>query len=153
MDEYYLSREDWDTVVELGLGDFRDDTVLKKIPTATKTTFTRKYNSRDHPIPFHRAQDLGKAPKKIADAGPAPDLEEAYEVSSSLSYSAVINSNITSQVDEELPDDDDDKKDADLDDVAFDSLVKDKSKKKADAAAKAAAKEKKAGASAKGKKK
>ena len=84
MDDYYLSREDWDTVVELGLGDFRDEAVLKKIPTATKTAFTRKYNSREHPIPFHRAQDLGKVPKKIADAGPAPDLEEAYDVSPHL---------------------------------------------------------------------
>ncbi|VDC01871.1 unnamed protein product [Peniophora sp. CBMAI 1063] len=135
MDEYFLSREDWDTVVELGLGDFRDDVVLKKIPTATKTAFTKKYNAREHPIPFHRAQDLGKAPKKIADAGPAPDLEEAYDV------------------DEEVPDDDEDKKDADPDDVAFDSLVKDKSKKKAEAAAKAATKEKKAGTSTKNKKK
>lgn len=90
MDEYYLSREDWDTVVELGLGDFRDETVLKKIPTATKTAFTKKYNSRDHPIPFHRAQDLGKAPKKIADAGPAPDLEEAYDVSSSICSTFIV---------------------------------------------------------------
>ncbi|KZV77014.1 DNA replication factor C, large subunit [Peniophora sp. CONT] len=135
MDEYYLSREDWDTIVELGLGDFRDTVVLKKIPTATKTAFTKKYNSRDHPIPFHRAQDLGKAPKRIADAGPAPDLEEAYDV------------------DEEVPDEDEDKKDADLDDVSLDSFIKDKSKKKAEAAAKATAKEKKAGASTKGKKK
>ena len=39
-----------------------------------------RYNSKDHPIAFHKAQDLGKAPKKIAAAGPAPDLEEAYEV-------------------------------------------------------------------------
>ena len=81
MDDYYLSREDWDTVVERGLGDFRDEAVLKKIPTATKTAFTRKYNSREHPIPFHRAQDLGKVPKALAAAGPLPDLEEALDVS------------------------------------------------------------------------
>ena len=42
MDEYFLSREDWDTVVELGVDDHRDDHILKKIPTATKTAFTRK---------------------------------------------------------------------------------------------------------------
>ena len=42
MDEYFLSREDWDTVVELGVDDRRDDAVLKKISTATKSGFTRK---------------------------------------------------------------------------------------------------------------
>ena len=42
MDEYYLSKEDWDTVVELGVGEQKDDLILKKIPAATKTTFTRK---------------------------------------------------------------------------------------------------------------
>ena len=39
-----------------------------------------RYNANAHPIPFHKAQDLGKAPKKIA-AEPAPDCEEAYNVS------------------------------------------------------------------------
>ena len=42
MDEYYLSKEDWDTIVELGVGDRKDDLVLKKIAPATKTAFTRK---------------------------------------------------------------------------------------------------------------
>lgn len=42
MDEYYLSREDWDTVVELGLDEQKDEIVLKKISTATKTTLTKK---------------------------------------------------------------------------------------------------------------
>jgi replication factor C subunit 1 len=42
MDEYYLSKEDWDTVVELGVGDQKDDFVLKKISPATKTALTRK---------------------------------------------------------------------------------------------------------------
>ena len=43
MDEYYLSKEDWDTVIELGIGDYKDDTISKKIATATKTSLTRKY--------------------------------------------------------------------------------------------------------------
>jgi replication factor C subunit 1 len=42
MDEYYLTKEDWDTIVELGLDDKKDDLVLKKISTATKTTLTKK---------------------------------------------------------------------------------------------------------------
>ena len=42
MDEYFISREDWDTIVELGVDDKKDEGVLKKISTATKTNFTRK---------------------------------------------------------------------------------------------------------------
>ena len=80
MDGYFLSREDWDTIVDLGLGAHKGEDVLKKIPTQTKSAFTRKYNAAEHPIAFHRAQDLGKAPKRIAGAGPGPDLEEAYDV-------------------------------------------------------------------------
>lgn len=79
MDGYYLSKEDWDTIVELGVDDRKDDLVLKKISTAVKTALTRKYNSTEHPIPFHKAHDLGKVPKKLA-AGPAPDLEEAFDM-------------------------------------------------------------------------
>ncbi|KAF8838200.1 DNA replication factor C, large subunit [Paxillus ammoniavirescens] len=78
MDEYYLSREDWDTIVELGVDQNKDDIVLKKISAATKTSFTKKYNANEHPIPFHKATDLGKAPKKLA-GGPAPDLEEVFD--------------------------------------------------------------------------
>ncbi|KZT23217.1 DNA replication factor C, large subunit [Neolentinus lepideus HHB14362 ss-1] len=79
MDDYYLSKEDWDTIVELGVNQNKDDFVLKKIPAATKTALTRKYNLREHPIPFHKAQDLGKVPKKIA-AAEVPDLEEVFDV-------------------------------------------------------------------------
>ena len=42
MDEYYLSREDWDTIVELGVDQNKDEAVLKKISAATKTAFTKK---------------------------------------------------------------------------------------------------------------
>lgn len=33
----------------------------------------------EHPIPFHKAQDLGKVPKKLG-GGPAPDIEDAFDV-------------------------------------------------------------------------
>lgn len=42
MDEYFINKEDWDTIVELGVGEKRDDVVTKKLSTATKTAFTRK---------------------------------------------------------------------------------------------------------------
>ncbi|KAK7696549.1 hypothetical protein QCA50_001207 [Cerrena zonata] len=105
LDDYFLNRDDWDTAIELGVGDLKDDLVLKKISPATKTALTKKYNAKDHPIAFHRADDLGKAAKKIAAAGPAPDLEEAYEV------------------DDEVEDVQDDAK-KDDDDLSKDSLIK-----------------------------
>ncbi|KZT74614.1 DNA replication factor C, large subunit, partial [Daedalea quercina L-15889] len=91
MDDYFISREDWDTIVELGVDQNKDDVVLKRISTATKTSFTKKYNSRDHPIPFHKAADLGKAPKALAMAGPLPDLEEALDVDDEVPYMAEID--------------------------------------------------------------
>ncbi|KAG7089509.1 hypothetical protein E1B28_011187 [Marasmius oreades] len=107
MDEYYLSREDWDTIVELGVGDKKDDLVLKKIPGPVKAAFTRKYNSMEHPIAFHKAQDF-KAPKKLV-ADQTPDLEEAFDV-------------------DEVPEVSEEEKDTD--DVAKDKLIQ-TSKKKA----------------------
>lgn len=38
-----------------------------------------RYNSLDHPVAFHKADDLSKAPKKLV-AEQLPDLEEAFEV-------------------------------------------------------------------------
>ncbi|KAI0348923.1 DNA replication factor C, large subunit [Trametes cingulata] len=62
MDEYFLTREDWDTIVELGVGDRADAIVTKKI--------------------FDGDEDVvhEEVPKKLAAAGPAPDLEEAFDV-------------------------------------------------------------------------
>ncbi|KAH9843593.1 DNA replication factor C large subunit [Rhodofomes roseus] len=105
MDDYFISREDWDTIVELGVDQNKDDFVLKKISTATKTSFTRKYNARDHPIPFHKAADMGKAPRQLAAAGPIPDLEEALDV-------------------DEVEDAADEVEDASDDDVSKDKLIK-----------------------------
>ncbi|KAF9475821.1 DNA replication factor C, large subunit [Pholiota conissans] len=116
MDDYFLSKEDWDTIVELGVGERKDDLVLKKISAATKTALTRKYNSAEHPIPFHKAEDLGKLAKKLP-GGPAPDLEEAYV--------------------DDIADDngsDDEAKSKDSDDVTKDSLIKVAKKRKAPAA-------------------
>jgi hypothetical protein len=42
MDEYYLSKEDWDTIVELGVGPANSEFIMKKISTATKSGFTRR---------------------------------------------------------------------------------------------------------------
>lgn len=42
MDEYYLSKDDWDTIIELGVDQNKDDMVMKKISAATKTALTKK---------------------------------------------------------------------------------------------------------------
>ncbi|KAI6113351.1 replication factor RFC1 C terminal domain-containing protein [Pisolithus croceorrhizus] len=86
MDEYNLTREDWDTIVELGVDEDKDD-VLKRIPAATKTAFTKWYNAGEHPFAFHKAVDLGRAPKRIP-GGTVPDIEEAFEVHVVHSFSA-----------------------------------------------------------------
>ncbi|KAJ3984950.1 replication factor RFC1 C terminal domain-containing protein [Lentinula detonsa] len=111
MDEYYLSKEDWDTIVELGVGEQKDELVLKKVSAATKTAFTRKYNSSEHPIPFHKATDLGKAPKKLA-AEQVPDLEEAFDFDEIVEDAS-----------------DDEKNDQDAEDIKHDRLIQTSKKK------------------------
>lgn len=44
MDDYYLTKEDWEAIVEMGVGEgYENDATLKKIPTAVKSAFTRMY--------------------------------------------------------------------------------------------------------------
>ncbi|KAE8445468.1 hypothetical protein EG329_013358 [Mollisiaceae sp. DMI_Dod_QoI] len=74
MDSYFLTRDDFDYMMELGLGP--QDQELVKLETQTKATFTRLYNSRSHPLPFMKASNV-VAPAKTKKE--APDLEEAIE--------------------------------------------------------------------------
>lgn len=43
MDEYYLSKDEWDTIVEIGVGDQSGEIINKKISGATKSALTRKF--------------------------------------------------------------------------------------------------------------
>lgn len=80
MDSYYLTKEDFDALQELGLGPIGEDKI--KIETATKAAFTRKYNAASHPMPFVKASTVGAAGKLgEASAKAKPDLEEAVEES------------------------------------------------------------------------
>lgn len=54
MDEYYLTKEDWDNILDFGVGDSKGENVVKKIPTKVKAAFTRKYNSTTHPIAIYK---------------------------------------------------------------------------------------------------
>lgn len=77
MDDYYLTREDWDVIMELGVAPRdakRSEDVVKSIPAAVKSSFTRKYNTSSHPVPFMKSASSLKA---IATSSSAiPDLEE-----------------------------------------------------------------------------
>ncbi|ATY63310.1 DNA replication factor C subunit [Cordyceps militaris] len=75
MDAYYLTREDFDAILELGVGPMDESAV--KIETKAKAAFTRTYNAMSHPVPFMKASTNVVAPKKSAQD--VPDLEEAIE--------------------------------------------------------------------------
>ncbi|CZR52965.1 related to replication factor C protein [Phialocephala subalpina] len=74
MDSYFLTRDDFDYMMELGLGP--QDQELVKLETQTKATFTRLYNSRSHPLPFMKASNVVAPAKQTKEK---PDLEEAIE--------------------------------------------------------------------------
>ncbi|KUJ18427.1 DNA replication factor C, large subunit [Mollisia scopiformis] len=74
MDSYFLTRDDFDYMMELGLGP--QDQELVKLETQTKSTFTRLYNGRSHPLPFMKASNVVAPAKQKKEA---PDLEEAIE--------------------------------------------------------------------------
>lgn len=76
MDSYFLTREDWDAMVELGVGPM--DESMVKLESQTKATFTRVYNQRSHPLPFMKATSV-VAPKKQPKE--RPDIEDAIDES------------------------------------------------------------------------
>ena len=119
MDEYFLTKEDWDAILDLGVGP--DDQEHIKIESQSKATFTRLYNQQSHPLPFMKASQI-VAPKR-APAKEKPDLEEALEESEDEAV-----------VDAEAADDDEDV------DLSKDKYVKQPKKKKAPAAGAAAKK-------------
>jgi len=121
MDSYFLTRDDWDAVMELGVGPM--DAAIIKLDTQTKTAFTRLYNGQSHPLPFMKASNAA-APKGISGKREKPDLEEAIDESDD------------GEVVDEIKDEDDDDGEVDL---SKDKYVKQPKKKKA-AAAKPAAK-------------
>lgn len=74
-----------------------------------------RYNSAEHPIPFHKAADFGSKPSKKIAKGEAPDQEDVYD-----------------NEDDEVPPDDEPAGGSDSDnDVSKDKLIKNKAKPKA----------------------
>lgn len=104
MDQYYFSKEDWDSVLELGVGAGDSTDILKKIPTKVKSAFTRKYNGMSHPVAIYKTGNSvasGVANKQKVD------------------YDDVVEDDTAK--DEEVDDDD---KDSDEIDSKKDKLIK-----------------------------
>lgn len=74
MDSYFLTKDDWEALLELAVGPMAMESV--KIDAQTKSSFTRLYNQQSHPLPFMKANSI-VAPKK--SSGDKPDLEEAMD--------------------------------------------------------------------------
>ncbi|KZF20000.1 DNA replication factor C, large subunit [Xylona heveae TC161] len=129
MDSYFLTKEDWDAIMELGLGPMDQEKV--KIETQTKSAFTRAYNATSHPLPFMKASSV-IAPKKATKE--KPDLEEALEESDE--GEEILSDNEVKQGDN------DEEEDLDL---TKDKYVKMPKKKKTAAAGTSAGKKKAAG--------
>lgn len=121
MDSYFLTRDDFDAIMELGVGPQRQE--LVNLESQTKSTFTRLYNSRSHPLPFMKASNVVPTSKAVKEM---PDLEEAIEESDDA------------EVLVEAPNDEDDE---DID-LKGDKYIKIPKAKKAAPTKKAAAKKK-----------
>ena len=110
MDDYFLTRDDFDAIIELGVGPMAEGTL--QIPTLVKGRFTKEYNGMAHPMPFIKASSFTASAAKVKKE--VPDLEEAIEESD----------------DETLADEVETKDDDAEDDVSKDKYVKAKKPKK-----------------------
>ncbi|CAG8538365.1 16047_t:CDS:2 [Acaulospora morrowiae] len=78
MDYYYLSKEDWEAIIELGIGSNDGEKTLKSIDKSVKANFTRRYNASSHPIPFLKASSVKSTSKSVSSVE-IPDFEDAIE--------------------------------------------------------------------------
>lgn len=80
MDQYYLSKDDWDSIMEFMIGPDKTDSILKKIPTAVKSGFTRKYNAAMHPVSIYKTGSTtavgGKGPSSTPDFEDIVDADD-----------------------------------------------------------------------------
>ncbi|KAI8811854.1 replication factor RFC1 C terminal domain-containing protein [Cladochytrium replicatum] len=114
MDEYYLTREDWDTIPALCLGDTQN--VGAMIESQVKSSFTRRYNSTTHQVPYTMVALTGAKKSKGVGITDVPDNEDVADV-------------------EPVVDEDEEGGGSDDDDLKADKLVKPKNAKGAAKAA------------------
>ncbi|CCF59225.1 hypothetical protein KAFR_0G01910 [Kazachstania africana CBS 2517] len=108
MDDYYLTKEDWDTIMEFMVGPERTDALIKKIPSSVKSAFTRKYNGMTHPVAIYRA-GVTVGSGGAAQQG-TPDFEDVVDADTAAAP----------------PDDEDNNKEDD--DLKKDKLIKQKAR-------------------------
>ncbi|CAI2041847.1 hypothetical protein SEUBUCD646_0H02540 [Saccharomyces eubayanus] len=78
MDDYYLTKEDWDSIMEFFVGPDVTAAVIKKIPAAVKSGFTRKYNSMTHPVAIYRTgATIGSGGATASNS--TPDFEDVVD--------------------------------------------------------------------------
>lgn len=113
MDDYYLTKEDWDVVMDFMIGPDKTDAIIKKIPTAVKSSFTRKYNSMTHPVAIYKTGSSigGGSSSGSSSSMNQPDFED------------VVDADTTNAI----PDDDNNEGDTELD-LKKDKLIKQKVK-------------------------
>ncbi|GMM37221.1 replication factor C subunit 1 [Saccharomycopsis crataegensis] len=77
LDNYYLTKEDWEYVLDFGVGTnpYKLDIVQKKIASTVKSSFTRKYNASTHPVAIYVVGTAGVGRGGASSA--KPDLDEA----------------------------------------------------------------------------
>lgn len=81
LDGYYLTKEDWDNIMDLGVGRRgRMTDKLKRIPTSVKTALTKKYNSYTHPTIIYRTAGIKiEKPQKTGYSGDVIDDDAKIE--------------------------------------------------------------------------
>lgn len=102
LDSYYLTKDDFDTMLELAVsGTRKADDRYKSVPTAVKSALTKKYNSYAHPTMIYKTGD------SVTRRAPAVKVTDGETIDD----------------DKPEPDDDDE---PDSDDISKDSLIRQK---------------------------
>lgn len=76
MDHYYLSKDDWDSILGFGVGAAEEKALLSKINTKVKSAMTRKYNSTLHPVAIYKT---GNSVGSATGAKRKVDFEDVVE--------------------------------------------------------------------------
>ncbi|TPX38378.1 hypothetical protein SmJEL517_g00196 [Synchytrium microbalum] len=116
MDEYYLNKEDWETILDLTIGG---DKLLKSIDPSAKSAFTRIYNKRLHPTALISAE-IPISKKRVKEA--QPDFEDLVDAGDDEDGGDEADGGVTLGSD-------DSPEDEDATDLAADKMVKQKSGK------------------------
>jgi len=97
MDSYYISKEDFDMIMEMGVGDKSGEKLLKQVDTNVKRTFTRLYNKESHPTSFIAPLAIskkGKTERLIPDAEEIVDNDENVDDNEEENEEDILNDKI-----------------------------------------------------------